>query len=60
MVWRRTQSDANHSPPNSLLTGIKYVSLKTRDVSLAGAVLGFAEDSQVIFDVSIDDEGTKA
>jgi hypothetical protein len=28
--------------------------------SLAGAILGFAEDNQVIFDVSIDDEGTKA
>jgi hypothetical protein len=34
--------------------------LKTRDVSLAGAILGFAEDNQVIFGVSIDDEGTKA
>jgi hypothetical protein len=34
--------------------------LKTRDVSLAGAIFGFAEDNQVIFGVSIDDEGTKA
>jgi hypothetical protein len=34
--------------------------LKTRDASLAGAILGFDADNQVIFGVSIDDEGAKA
>jgi hypothetical protein len=35
------------------------VSLKTRDASLAGAILGFDADNQVICGVSIDDEGAK-
>ena len=36
------------------------VSLKTLDASLAGAVLAFDVDNQVIFGVSMDDEGAKA
>ena len=34
--------------------------LKTLDASLAGAILAFDVDNQVIFGVSIDDEGAKA
>jgi len=33
--------------------------LKTLDTSLAGAILAFDIDNQVIFGVSIDDEGAK-
>jgi hypothetical protein len=36
------------------------VSLKTLDASLAGAVLAFDVDNQLIFGVSMDDEGAKA
>jgi len=35
------------------------VYLKTRDSSLAGAMLSFTTDNQVIFGVSLDDEGAK-
>jgi hypothetical protein len=35
------------------------VYLKTRDVSLAGAILSFTTDNQVIFGVSLEDEGAK-
>jgi hypothetical protein len=36
------------------------VYLKTLDASLAGAILAFDVDNQVIFGVSMDDEGAKA
>jgi hypothetical protein len=36
------------------------VYLKTLDASLAGAILAFDADNQVIFGVSMDDEGAKA
>jgi hypothetical protein len=36
------------------------VNLKTLDASLAGATLAFDVDNQVIFGVSMDDEGAKA
>ena len=35
------------------------VHLKTRDTTLAGAILAFDTDNQVIFGVSIDDEGAQ-
>jgi hypothetical protein len=65
---RPTSGDNSDWEPSKTLTrvierGLQFtrsafsVSLKSRDVSLAGAALAFDVDDQVIFGVSMDDEG---